>query len=414
MKKIAIVGGGIAGLSAARFLSQHAHVRCFEKSNKPGGLVKCTNVEGSLFHTCGGHVWNTKNAEIDKWFWSLFDKGNDFVLSQRNSAVCMENGAFVQYPIENHIYQLGNDIQGAIVEDWLGLLNENVEPKDFDAFLRGRFGKTLYELYFKPYNRKIWQRDLSDVPLGWLDGKLPMPTVKEMILANISHEAENKFVHSSFYYPKNGGSQFIADRLAKGLDIEYNSNIDRIDIGSDGRLKVKDEYFDSLVYCGNVRDLPSICPDADMSSFEEGLANLEYHGTTAVFCEIDKSPYSWFYQPSPLHSSHRVICTGNFSETNNASGEMTCTVEFTGEIGIDDIKSQLKLMPFHPKYIAHHFSPCTYPLQKGNTRKLIGDLKTHLSNYNIHLVGRFAEWEYFNMDAVMGSASGVVQRVLEG
>ncbi|MEJ7682717.1 MAG: hypothetical protein WKG06_33635 [Segetibacter sp.] len=34
----------------------------------------------------------------------------------------------------------------------------------------------LYQLYFGPYNSKIWNTDISKVPLEWLDGKLPMPT----------------------------------------------------------------------------------------------------------------------------------------------------------------------------------------------------------------------------------------------
>ena len=63
--------------------------------------------------------------------------------------------------------------------------NEGTLPNNFEEFLQGRFGNTLYELYFKPYNEKVWRRDLKQVPLSWLEGKLPMPTVAEMIFNNI-------------------------------------------------------------------------------------------------------------------------------------------------------------------------------------------------------------------------------------
>lgn len=53
------------------------------------------------------------------------------------------------------------------------------------------------------------------MPLSWLEGKLPMPTLKEMIYNNMKHIEERDFVHSSFYYPQTGGSQFLADTLAK-------------------------------------------------------------------------------------------------------------------------------------------------------------------------------------------------------
>lgn len=76
-------------------------------------------------------------------------------------------------------------------------------------------------MYFQPYNEKVWRRDLTKVPLSWLEGKLPMPTVEEMIFNNIKKVEEKKFVHSTFFYAKNHGSQFIADRFAEGLNIQY-------------------------------------------------------------------------------------------------------------------------------------------------------------------------------------------------
>lgn len=47
------------------------------------------------------------------------------------------------------------------------------EPTNFEEFLYFRFGVMLYREYFQPYNEKIWKRDLTTVPLSWLEGKLP-------------------------------------------------------------------------------------------------------------------------------------------------------------------------------------------------------------------------------------------------
>lgn len=68
--------------------------------------------------------------------------------------------------------------------------------------MKHRFGNTLYDIYFQPYNEKVWRRDLTQVPLSWLEGKLPMPTVEEMIYNNINHIEEKQFVHSTFWYEK--------------------------------------------------------------------------------------------------------------------------------------------------------------------------------------------------------------------
>lgn len=165
---------------------------------------------------------------------------------------------------------------------------------------------------------------------------------------------------------------------------------------------VDGEIFDAVFYCGDVRKLPAIL-GRELLGYEE-LANLECHGTTAVFCQVEANPYSWVYQPSARHDSHRIICTGNFSPENNAAGTATATVEFTGEVSEVQIKEQLGMMPFSPKYVAHQYTPCSYPIQGMNTRGLVKAVKDKLRGRHIFLAGRFAEWEYFNMDASIDSA----------
>ena len=411
MKRVAIVGAGVSGLTVGNLLKDSCDVTIFEKESRPGGLIRCERVEGSLFHICGGHVFNTKNEKVSKWFWSQFDK-NDFLKAERNSAVCMDNGKFVQYPIENHIYQLGEETQRKILEDWLRLANSPSTADvsgGFESFLMNKFGKTLYDIYFGPYNRKIWRRDLSKVPLEWLQGKLPMPTVMEMLLANINKSAERTFVHSSFYYPKNGGSQFLADTLANGLNIRFNVEVSEISKTLDGRLRVNGECFDEVVFCGNLKFLPTMLNgDFGVGGFGD-IVRLESHGTTAVFCETDPMPYSWFSQPSSRHDSHRFICTGNFAPSNNARGKMTCTVEFTDYIEEDKMRMQLQLLPFRPRCLSYRYSKYTYPIQNVDTRRMVRDLAGCLGREKIRLCGRFAEWEYFNMDAAIASAIELVE-----
>ena len=403
MRKFAVIGGGVAGLTVARALKDTADVVVFEKENSPGGLIRCKRVNGSLFHLCGGHVFNSKDKDVLNWFWSIFDREKDFINARRRSAVCLEDGSFVDYPIENHVYQLPRSVQESFYRDCDEMIkNPKTKYENFEDFLLCRFGRTLFDLYFKHYNDKVWRSDLKKIPLTWLEGKLPMPTPQEMIAANMNHIEEREFVHSSFYYEKNNGSQFLADTLARGLNVRYNANVFEISIDS-GRPVVNGEAFDAAVFCGNVKHLPALFAGLPGDMVSE-IEKLEYHGTTAVFCETDPVPYSWFYQPSRKHQSHRFICTGNFASSNNAAGKMTCTVEFTDYISRDEIVRQLKYMPFHPKYIDHHYSEFSYPIQHVSTRRTISALKEFLAKRSIYLSGRFAEWEYFNMDAAMGSA----------
>ena len=404
MKKVAIIGAGISGLSTAHFLKEKYQIVVFEKEATPGGLIRCKRVEGSLYHICGGHVFNSKRKNVLDWFWSKFNQNEEFTKADRNSVVFMDDLKEIPYPIENHMYLFDAETQKAFIDDLVKLAKEEgFTPNNFEEFLKHRFGETLYDMYFQPYNEKVWRRDLKNVPLSWLEGKLPMPTVAEMIYNNINHVKEKVFVHSTFWYEKKDGSQFIANKLSEGLDIRYNNCIENIERVED-KWVIEDESFDLVVFCGNIKDLPSMIKGVNISDYNEKIDSLEYHGTTSVFCEIDKNPYSWIYQPSRSHESHRIICTGNFAESNNADEKMTATIEFTDEISKENILDNLQRIPLHPKYLDHHYNQYTYPIQDNDTRDMISDLKNELSKTNFYMTGRFADWEYYNMDIAMGAA----------
>ena len=404
MKRIAIIGAGVSGLTVAQQLKDRYEVTVYEKESTPGGLIRCRRVDGNLYHICGGHIFNSKRQDVLDWFWNRFDREAEFTKADRNSVVFMKDGKHIPYPVENHIYLFDEEIQKRFIDDLVTIARaEGYEPQNFEEFLKHRFGETLYRLYFQPYNEKVWRRSLTNVPLSWLEGKLPMPTVQEMIYNNINQVKEKNFVHSTFWYEKMNGSQFIADRLAQGIDVRYDSRVECIERVTDGWI-IKEEQYDAIVFCGNVKQLPSMLKGVDLKGFAADIDSLEYHGTTSVFCEIDMDPYSWIYLPDDMYESHRIICTGNFASSNNVQGKMTATVEFTDEISKDEILKQLKDIPMNPKYLDHHYNQYTYPIQDKNTRGMIAGLKQYLATENLYLTGRFADWEYYNMDVAMGAA----------
>ena len=62
----------------------------FEKEDCPGGLIKCHRVNGNLFHTCGGHVFNSKRQDVLDWFWSKFVRDEKFSKADRNACVFLD------------------------------------------------------------------------------------------------------------------------------------------------------------------------------------------------------------------------------------------------------------------------------------------------------------------------------------
>lgn len=90
---------------------------------------------------------------------------------------------------------------------------------------------------------------------------------------------------------------------------------------------------------------------------------------------------------------------------------MTATVEFTDEISKEEIIEQLKRIPMNPKYLDHHYNKYTYPIQDVNTRGMVASLKEHLASEAFYFTGRFADWEYYNMDVAIGAAMDLCKNI---
>ena len=411
--KVKIVGSGISGLAAAHLISEKvSDVEVLERNSKPGGLIECSHEQGILYHKVGGHVFNSKNEKVLDWFWSFFDKDKDFIKVKRNAKILLDN-VFVGYPIENNLFQLSENTVAEVIEDLLKSQSPDVSQSNFKDYLLTTFGHTLCELYFFPYNEKIWQCDLREVSLSWLSGKLPMPNLSNIIMNNIFRVEESEMVHSTFYYPREGGSQFIADTLAQNLNVSYETEVSEIRFFG-GKLSVNSNYVDRLIYTGRINQLKDILRTDDPNILEalNEADNFNFHGTSNLLCECDHTDISWLYLPDSRVKAHRIIYTGGFAPSNNnTSGRMSCTVEFSGDVSFAEMKSEITKLPGNLTPIAANSEPFSYVIQDENTRNKISLIKKELRKANIYLVGRFAEWEYFNMDAAIESASRLVQEL---
>lgn len=411
MRKATVIGSGISGLSIAKMLSDRYEVNVLERSDKPGGLIKCDRIDGNLFHRVGGHVFNSKNPIVLEWFWSHFDRDKEFLKATRNAKILL-NGKLIGYPLENYLYQLPEQQIRTIVDELIDLASKEKkavnEYDNFKDFLIGNFGETLYHLYFGPYNSKIWNTDISQVPLDWLDGKLPMPHIKDVIISNVLKKEEAQMVHSTFYYAKREGSQFIINRLAQNQNIELSFSVSDIRVNNNNGIAINGNTATNvLIYCGDVRMLNEIINIDDdlLKDALNAVKDLPSNGTSNVLCETDDNDISWLYLPDKGYKAHRIIYTGNFSDTNNeGTTRKTCVVEFSGKQDTSVMLEELERLPGNLKALAFNYEPNSYIIQQKSTRDKIAQLKLLLAKYNIYLLGRFAEWEYNNMDKCIESA----------
>jgi protoporphyrinogen oxidase len=416
--KIAIIGTGISGLSSARMLQNMGHsVTLFEKQPVMGGLIKCERVNDCLFHKVGGHVFNSRNQKVLDWFWSHFDKENEFVAARRKAKIFFKN-RIIGYPIENYLYLLDKQLVEQVINELLELAKLPRKPAleydNFESFLRSNFGNSLYEVYFAPYNHKIWRTDLSKVSMEWLDGKLPMPDLKSVILSNMMREEEAGMVHATFFYAKENGSQFIVDRLAQGLTIQTGTPVEEV-YKENGLFTIAGQAgFDKVIFCGDVRQLPAEWEKLLKQNKVNTTAMQQFqsNGTSNLFCETDETDISWLYIPEPFTKAHRIIYTGNFSDSNNRGGSRkTCVVEFSGEVPYETMIAEIAKLPGNLKPISFNYEPNSYVIQDKQTRPLIASAKKVLEAEGVYLLGRFAEWEYYNMDKCIEAAFDVTSRI---
>lgn len=289
-----IIGAGISGLALANlFHEKGIDFDIVEKESQAGGLIACENINGVLYHRVGGHVFNSKIDKVLDWFWSKFDRNEEFVKVERNAKTLIGKD-YINYPIENHIHQLPEDLGTQIFKELLEGPTDGQPPaKTFKRFLGDTFGETLCDMYFYPYNEKIWACDLEEVSLDWLEGKLPQPDTLSIIKYNVFRSKETQMVHSTFYYPKKNGSQFIVDRLSAPVNIVHDSPIERIDIKSD-ELLVDGKAYKRVIYTGDIRKLRSVIsnPDDELSQALVAASELHSHGTSNLLCECDPTDIS--------------------------------------------------------------------------------------------------------------------------
>ena len=421
----AVIGSGISGLSVSALLRQRGHSISLFEGRNIGGLVSCSSEQGSLFHRVGGHVFNSRNQHVLDWFWSFFDKEDEFLSASRRAVIAI-GSSFVDYPIELNLHQLSRSLSSHVVEELVELasvrdVDQDFRPGNFRDFLLNTFGATLCDIYFFKYNAKIWQRDLETMSLDWLDGKLPMATPLEIIKSNILG-SKDSMVHSTFFYPKHGGSQFIANRLASGVNINRH-NVDSIQLICDDALSINgaDAAYAAVFYTGDIRNLKSLLSDSLLAKLNldedcwKKISLLSSNPTTTMLCECDANEYSWVYLPGDDTAIHRIIMTGNFSPENNGPlippSRITCTIEHSGYLSENEMEKEASRLPFNVKPLAYNFCDSSYIVHGHGTRDLVSRVVHELAKVNIHCVGRFAEWQYYNMDAAIEASMKLVDSV---
>ena len=247
MQRIAIIGGGITGLTCAYRLARDGHeVTVYERNAETGGLASSFESNGFVFDY-GPHEFCTDNPALVETLQELL--GDDLLLRHKHAAQYFQ-GKFVDYPLAplEIVRQLPAKLIARIVREVVfQRLKSTVytfSDHSFEHWVANRFGETLYKTYFGPYTRKVWGIEPDKLDPRTASSRISFNSIFDYLLKSLSYYlfGKNDFssIHSplkdSFYYTR-GGIGTLTTRLAEGCKaagVVFERCSDLVRIETDG------------------------------------------------------------------------------------------------------------------------------------------------------------------------------------
>jgi len=405
--KILVIGAGITGLSIGKLLNNEHEVKILEKDSLIGGIAKTKKVHGVTYHTVGGHCFNSKYSDIMSF---VFDKlsENKWHKVSRISKINLENYE-VNYPIEfsiKEIYKYDKQLAFEITKDLLSV-EDNGDYKNLEDWFRKKFGNTLSDLYFLPYNSKIWNNDPQKMSYGWVQDKLPIPD-KFSVFEGLMENVKDSMPHSYFYYPNSNDQNSLISKLADGLDIDCNVETIKIEKIDDFWV-VNDKYkADMIISTMPLNILPGLI-EKTPTEIIDSAHKLKYNKVTTMLWESLPTNKTWTYQPSKKTIFHRYIHIGSFF---NPVTNHTIT-ESIGEKTYEEMLEEGKKDPFLIKPLDFNVSDHAYVVYDDNREFAVNKIQEYLKSIGIHSIGRFGQWDYFNMDVCMKQSLELYKKITD-
>ena len=162
-----IIGAGPAGLTAAYELSQTGFVPLvLEQDQIVGGIARTVEYEGYRFDI-GGHRFFTKVQSIDDWWKNVLN--DDMLVCSRLSRIHYNN-KFFDYPLKplNALVGLGPIETLRVATSYVAAqIFPYATEATFEQWVCNRFGRRLYEIFFKNYTEKVWGMKCSEIGSDW-------------------------------------------------------------------------------------------------------------------------------------------------------------------------------------------------------------------------------------------------------
>src|SRR5579884_864541 len=278
-RRALIIGAGPAGLTAAYELLTRTDIVpiVLEKSQYLGGISRTVNYKGNRMDI-GGHRFFSKSERVMQWWLNMLPletgaAAGTQITYQRRTASLVDAPArvdprtcdrvmllrprksriyfmrqFFEYPISlsgDTLRKLGLLKTARIAASYVRAVIFPIRPEtNLEQFFINRFGRELYQTFFKSYTEKVWGIECKEISAEWgaqrIKGLSIYKTITHILkkmLPKSKADIAQKDVETSlierFLYPKYGPGQMweeVADIVrARGGQILMHWVVEEIE-----------------------------------------------------------------------------------------------------------------------------------------------------------------------------------------
>lgn len=443
-----IIGAGPTGLTAAYQLHKIGQrTVVLEKGAIVGGIARTENYKGYGIDI-GGHRFYTKVPEVEAMWHEVL--GDDFLRRNRLSRIYY-NRKFFYYPIRffDALAKLGPIESVRVGLSYLmARLKPHPHEDNLEQWVSNRFGKRLYEIFFKTYTEKVWGMPCTQIKAEWAAQRikgLSLTTAVKNALFN-SEGKSVKTLIDTFYYPRRGPGM-LWTRVQEILEANRHQvivNADVIEIQLNGS-RVKqivaasptgpviasgDHFISSMPLSELVLKMKPAPPPAILEAARK-LTYRDFLTVALIIRRSDLFPDNWIYVHSPEVRVGRIQNFRNWSPDMipPSQPDTTCIglEYFCGEgdelwqqpdealialgrqelaqLGLADAADVIDGVVYR--------QPKAYPVYIGEYKAYLETIKAYLAGLeNLQTAGRNGLHMYNNQDHSMLTAMLAVKNIL--
>lgn len=415
-----IIGAGLSGITLARYLEKDYLI--VEKENEPGGFCRTIRKKDFVWDYAG-HFFHFKTDEFKELFKKLMDP-KDIIYNEKCTKILYKN-KLIDYPFQTNIHQLDK-------EDFIDCLYDlfnKVEKEEYENFLDmlyGKFGKSIVDIFLKPYNEKLYAIDLKKLDKDAMGRFFPYAD-KEAIINNMKSDNASTY-NDEFMYLKNGAGSYI-DVLYDGINqdnVLLNTTVKSINIEEKSALLSNGEEvrYKYLLNTAPLNVFLKLINDKKISELEKSLSynkvlvfNLGFNKKSENF-----KKEHWIYLPEKDINFYRMGFYDNIMGTDKLSMYIEIGFGKNDKIYAEKelektLQNLKKINVIDDSYILEAHSTIimdpAYVHINTNTNKEIISLKKKLQENNVYTIGRYGSWTYCSMEDCMVEAKELVEKKIK-